>query len=250
MLALHALVAAVVVVLASLGAWQLRRLDEATARAATVEARLSLDPVPVTELLDGLGSPGPSRLAELEFRPVVATGTWVVEDEVLQRGRSYEGRAGLGVLTPLRLEDGSILLVRRGTVPFESDLRPPVAAAAPPTGTITVEGTLERSVPQPESGLAQRDPDEGELAIVFNADVDRLAPQLDGPLRPMLLRAAGNTSGGDLLRPVPPPSPDRGPHLSYAVQWFSFATIGAVMYALWLVRRARGDERARSREAV
>lgn len=244
MLALHAIVLVVLVVLVSLGQWQLRRLDEATARADAVEERLAAPPVPVTELLAGLDSSDEEALAAVEYRPATATGTWQVDDEVLQRGRSHAGRAGYAVLTPLRLDDGSTLLVRRGTVPFDNDLLPPVAGAEPPGGTVTVVGTLERSVPQPTGGIAQRDPDEGELDVVFNADLDRLRGQLDEPLQPMLLRLDESAATGVLPLPEPAPATDRGPHLSYAVQWFSFAAIAAGMYGLWLVRRVRGDDRA------
>jgi cytochrome oxidase assembly protein ShyY1 len=37
---------------------------------------------------------------------------------------------------------------------------------------------------------------------------------------------------------VPPPAPGDGPHLSYALQWFSFATVFALGFALF-ARRGR-----------
>lgn len=41
------------------------------------------------------------------------------------------------------------------------------------------------------------------------------------------------------LEPVAPPGPDSIPnnHISYAIQWFSFAAILVVIYGLWLRRR-------------
>lgn len=244
LVALHALVVAVVVALVSLGLWQLQRLDEATARAAAVEQRLAADPVDAADLLAGLTLADREALAEREFRPVTATGTWQPQDEVLQRGRSHAGVAGLGVLTPLLLEDGSTLLVRRGTVAFDNDLRPPVPDALPPTGQVTVAGTLERSVPQPTGAFTQQDPPDGRLEVVFHADLERLGGQLGEPLQPMVLRLDQPVPEDGLPLPSRPPEPDRGPHLNYAVQWFSFATIAGGMYLLWLRRRARGDVRA------
>lgn len=253
LVALHLLVVAIVAVLGSLGAWQLERHAEASERAAAIEARLARPAVPVAASLDGLRRGDTAALADREFLPVTATGRWEPDAEVLQRGRSHAGRAGLGVLTPLVLEDGSWLLVRRGTVPFDNDLAPPVSAVAPPEGTVTVTGTLERSVSQPTGPLAQRDPDDGELDLVFNADLSRLASQLGEPLQPMLLRvdessmsAAVAGNAGPLLPPSQP-EPDPGPHLSYAVQWFSFALIAAGMYGVWLRRRVAHDERAIAR---
>ncbi|OYY92051.1 MAG: hypothetical protein B7Y45_00740 [Sphingomonas sp. 28-66-16] len=45
------------------------------------------------------------------------------------------------------------------------------------------------------------------------------------------------------LRPTPPPSPESIPnnHLAYAVQWFLFAAIALVIYAIALRRRWRGQ---------
>lgn len=249
MVVLHVVVLAVVLSLGRLGLWQLDRHGEAQERVAAQQERLAAVPVPIQDLLAGRSPGSADELAGLEFRSVTATGTWRAADEVLQRGRSHRGAAGYHVLTPLDLDEGGTVLVRRGSVPFDNDLRPPVTDAAPANGEVTVHGTLERSVPQPTGGVAQRDPDDGELDIVFNADLERLAPQLtDDPstLLPMLLRLEVVTPDGpdELPRAVAPPAPDTGPHLNYAVQWFSFAAIALGMYALWLHRRVRGDERA------
>ncbi len=249
MVLLHVLVLAVVLVLARLGTWQLSRHGEARERVAATEERIAATPVPITDALDGLRLDDTDELAALEFRSVSASGTWRVADEVLQRGRSHLGSAGYDVLTPLDLDDGTTVLVRRGSVPFDNDLRPPVDSATPADGPVTVQGSLERSIPQPTGPLAQRDPEDGELDVVFHADLDRLGPQLvDGSdrLLPMVLRLEVVTPDGpdELPVPVAPPTPDAGPHLNYAIQWFSFAVIAIGMYALWLYRRVRGDERA------
>lgn len=241
----HLLVLAVLAVLVSLGLWQLDRLGEVRERNADQAARFEEPAEPVGALLEGLVlGADDDALAELEFRPVTATGTYRPGDEVLQRGRSYQGRTGFHVLTPLDLADGGTVLVRRGWVPFDNDLRPPVAEAAPPGGSVTVTGYVERSIPQPSGALAQRDPDDGELDIVFNADVSRLDGQLGGDVLPMLvhLEAQEPAQAGELPVPAPRPEQDEGTHLSYALQWFAFAVIGAGFYAVLLRRRLRGDE--------
>src|SRR5690606_20888292 len=81
----------------------------------------------------------------LDFLPVVATGTYDPQDEVLLRGRSLDGQPGYHVLTPLVLDAtagalaGRALLVERGWVPYDMD-RVPVEAALPPAGSVTVRG--------------------------------------------------------------------------------------------------------------
>ncbi len=251
MLVLHVLVLAAVLVLARLGAWQLSRLDEARERVDAQQERLAAAPMPVTDLLAGLRLDDTHELAQLEFRRVTATGNYRPDDEVLQRGRSHQGRAGFHVLTPLALDDGGTALVRRGWVPFDNDLRPPVTEAAPPDGTVTVEGYLERSIPQPTGPIAQRDPDEGPLDIVFHADLARLGPQLGSDVLPMVvhLEAQEPPTAGPLPVPAPRPALDDGPHLSYAIQWFAFALLGGGFYAVWLRKRAASDERAVSPDA-
>ena len=59
----------------------------------------------------------------------------------------------------------------------------------------------------------------------------------------VLQRAASSPADADVLVPVPQPELDAGPHRSYAVQWFIFATIGLVGYPLILRRVARDRSR-------
>ena len=61
------------------------------------------------------------------------------------------------------------------------------------------------------------------------------------PVAPFILLALGDTIMQDITRPtrVPPPAISDGPHLSYALQWFSFATVFVVGFAVF----ARGKKR-------
>ena len=237
MLLSHVLVLAAIATMLSLGSWQLRRLDEVRGINERLETRLDGEPLP-------LGAyempPAPDHPAadELEFRPVTATGTYLHDAEVLQRSRSSAGRSGFHVVTPLRTDAGTIL-VRRGWVPFELD-DPPVPEAAPPTGEVTVTGYLERSEPQPE-GFGQRDPDEGYLPRVFRVDVARLDRQIGDDLLPVVLHLEEQVPAQSVPLPVVAPRPafSASTHLSYAVQWFVFATIALVAYLAWLRKRLR-----------
>lgn len=235
MLLSHVLVLAVVVTMLSLGQWQLRRLAEVRGINQTLAARIDADPVGL-DVLDGLALGDTGPIAELEFRRVEVTGTFRAEDEVLQRGRPRNGQPGFHVLTPLDTPDGTVL-VRRGWVPDDLDT-PDVPETAPPAGEVTISGFLERSIPQPTGPLSQTDPEDGRLERVFHADVSRIDEQVDGDLLPMLVHLEEQRPAQAAL-PLPAERPgfDEGTHLSYAVQWFIFATIATVAYLAWLRRR-------------
>lgn len=215
-----------------LGFWQLDRLDGRRYFNHRYEAGMTAAPEPVERLVDAGG--------DLLYRQAEATGTYDPAREVILYGRTNQGEPGNHVLTPLRLPDGRALLVDRGWVPFAMDT-PPVAAAAPAPGTVSVTGLLAPSEP---GGTPQ---DAGTITTVTRPDLQRIGQQLPYPLVPyyLQLRTQVPAQAGDL--PIPPPVPtlDEGPHLSYALQWFAFAAIAGCGFALLVWREVR-DGRARA----
>ena len=230
----HLLVVIVAVTCVALGQWQLDRLAQVRANNALLEERLQAAPADLAALV----GQRPVDDEALEFRRVTATGVFRPDEEVLQRGAQHQSQQGFSVLTPLELDDGGVVLVRRGFVPTELDT-PPVAQAAPPTGTVTVAGILERPVPQP--GFGPQDPPDGRLERVFHTDTGRLDRQVDGELYPMVLRVQTDEAVAFDTLPVPPPPPmlDEANHFSYAMQWHSFAALALITYGAWLWKRHR-----------
>lgn len=223
------------------GFWQLGRLEQRREHNARQAEMVAQPQIPVREALEPLGRGGEVP----EFRGVTASGEYLPGAELLLRSRSYDTRPGFHVLTPLLLDssagewEGRLLLVDRGWVPFEHD-EVPVVVAAPPVGTVSVEGRLRAPTHPPEgaaaAALSPRDPPTGALVQSFYVDVGRLAAQMPGELVPAFveLRAQSPAQGGQYPIIVPPPEPTEGSHLGYAIQWFSFAVVGAVGYVLLL----------------
>lgn len=227
---LHLIVVLLSVTCIGLGLWQLRRLDERRLQNQVYGARLASAPEDLAALLTGAGD----DIQSLEYHKAVATGHYLPEQELLIRSQVFAGRAGYHVLTPLRLDGGGILMVNRGWVPLEMD-NPPVAAA-PPGGTVIVAGVLRQS--QQRTGLGPvDDPDAVMLARV---DLTLLSGRFDEPVLPVYLVVSENPES----LPVPVETPtfsDEGPHLAYAIQWFSFTVIGIVGYG-FLIRRNRKSQ--------
>jgi surfeit locus 1 family protein len=213
-----------------LGVWQLDRLHGRKDANAAIAAAEAMPPRPLPELVSET-----TDRASLRFRPAVANGTYDPAHEVLLYGRSSrEDVAGDQVLTPLRLSDGTAVVVDRGWVPIDQDA-PVTGAAAAPTGSVTVTGVLF-----PPDAISSPAPPASER--VTKVDLGQIGAALPYPILPvyLLLEQQAPPQPGALPEPPPLPTLDNGPHLSYAVQWFSFAAIALIGYVV-LLRRDRRD---------
>jgi surfeit locus 1 family protein len=224
----HLFAVAVVVAFVALGLWQLDRHDQRAARNATVEARTQLPAVPVTDALAEVDDPD-----ELRFRAVTATGTFD-EGVLLIDNRSKDGLPGVWVLSPLRLDDGSVLVVNRGfQFPEGGEVDPPDV----PRGPVALEGTV--ATWEDRSCGVRRD-DAGDpvgTACLLRSVAEEA---FDADVLPIVVqRQVSEPAAPDVLAPVPLPELDDGPHRSYAVQWFIFAALTGVVYLLILRRVAR-----------
>jgi surfeit locus 1 family protein len=238
----HVAVVVLVVVMVMLGLWQLRRLDEKRDYKALVEARQEEPVAAVDEVVPaGVAVDAPGVDAVL-YRTVTATGVYEDDDTVVVENRTYNGAAGGWVLTPLRLDGGTAVVVNRGFVGFDREgaIVPPPA----PAGEVTVEGLVFPS--QQRGRFGPTDPVEGDLGVLARVDLDRFAAQVDYDVLPAYIQLVASeppegapADGAPALVPLGAPIPEEGPHLSYAVQWFIFSTIAAGGYVLLLRRVAR-----------
>jgi surfeit locus 1 family protein len=187
-----------------LGIWQLDRLSQRRSLNASLAALQALPPL---ELRDRSMSLDAAR-----GRRIVARGVYDFAAERTWPGRSFEGTPGVALITPLRLPDGSAVLVDRGWVPSPDAFHVDHGAyREPDTATIT--------------GIA-RVPPRGR------GDVDTTG------FLPFIIEVQTAEPARGLPRRWPPPSFGNGPHLSYAIQWFSFALIVLVGTAA-MIRKGR-----------
>jgi surfeit locus 1 family protein len=251
----HLLAVAVVAACVIAGLWQLDRLQ--TRRDAN-ELQAARSELPVVDVTSLLGPMEEARVPEVTLRTVEATGTYRVEDQVTVSNRTYEGSPGYWVLTPLVTDDGVGVVVNRGWVPMRIGEPPDIHELAdPPEGAVRIVGTLTASQHRGRFGAV--DPDEGTLARLARADIGRIAAQVDYPILPAYITLAGQApeQAGTVPVVVQPIELGEGPHLGYAFQWFTFATIAAFGYPLILRKVARekaaeaesGERRPKRRSA-
>jgi surfeit locus 1 family protein len=238
----HVAVVILVVVMLLLGFWQLQRLADKRDDKALIEARQAASAAEVTVVVpadDDVDAPGVDAVL---YRRVTATGAYEDDDTVVVENRTLNGAPGGWVLTPLRLDGGSAVLVNRGFVGF--DREGAIVAPPAPTGEVTVEGLVFPS--QTRGRFGPTDPAEGDLRVLARVDLDRVRDQVGYDVLPAYIQLVESdppevAASADIpaLVPLGAPEPDEGPHLAYAVQWFIFTTIAAGGYVLLLRRVAR-----------
>ncbi len=239
----HIFVLACVVAFVNLGIWQLHRLDERKAANAEVRAAQAMEPVTLDALLPAGTAATQDDVDAGRYRAVVVTGTYRPDQEVLIRNRTNGGAPGYWVITPLVQSDGTAVAVNRGWVPYSYDPEGSWTDFDPPSGEVTVTGTVQPSQVRDASGLVPgpEDAATGTLRTLSRVDVARLAQQIDEPVVPAYvdLRVQSPAQPGELPVLVPDPDLSEGPHLSYAGQWFLFALMTLIVYPLLLRRVAR-----------
>ena len=235
-IAFHLLVIAGVVLMVNLGFWQLRRLDERQTFNDRVDERIDAAPVGLDELVPTDAALGDDTLDAVEWRPVLVTGQYLPDEQVLVVNRSQNGQPGEMVVTPMELDDGRILLVERGFVPLDFE------AAPAPAGDVTVEGRVR--VSQAHRRGQVTDAAAGELTEVQRLDIGRLADQLPGPVVPVYIELTQSLPAEAGPSPVPVLAPEltSGSHLSYTVQWFIFALCAVVGWVFAVRKSARAQQ--------
>lgn len=115
-----------------LGTWQVIRMqwkealiDEFTTRATTT----------------AITPPAADEAGDMRYQRLAASGVWMHHAEVQLTGRTFEGTAGYHVITPMRLDDGRILILNRGWV-SQDYRRPEKRPSSLDAGPVTVDAIL------------------------------------------------------------------------------------------------------------
>ena len=207
-----------------LGVWQVQRLGERKRRNAQLIARLHEPPVDVTAL------PRDTSLAR--YRRVRLNGRYDYAHEIVLAYRERDGAPGVDIITPLRTAgNDTATLVDRGWV-------------YAPDGA-TIDHALWREADSLSGTGRVRTLGVGAGPAVSGDHPDRqrwvspeaVAAWAGYPVRPYDVLLEGDTA----VTPSHPvrfgqPVVDEGPHLSYAIQWFSFALIAVIGAGLAVVR--------------
>jgi surfeit locus 1 family protein len=226
---LTALVLLSIAALLALGTWQVKRLSWKLDLIARVDSRVHADPV-APPTMPAWGSVNPQ---DDEYRHVRVNGVFLNARETLVYASTALG-PGAWVMTPLKLSDGTTIIINRGFVPTDKrDVA--TRSAGNLEGDTTVTGLLRMT--EPEGSLLQANlPSENRW---YSRDVAAMAETHRlGQTAPYFIDADATLNPGGLplggLTVVKFPNS----HLVYAITWYALAAMlaGAMIF---VVRRER-----------
>lgn len=212
----------VLVLLLSLGVWQVQRLQWKQGLIAQAEAAASRPPVPVMQAYTPAG----------EFRKVILDCPGLATAPFVELQTIEDGQAGVRLVSVCPLpSEPFVTLVDRGFVPDTVSARPPVQQSSEP---VRIVGQLR--MPVPPSDFAP--PPEGRH--FYARDHQAMARALgvrDWLASPMIYATTSSNPDWPALRPSAPPAAFSNNHLGYAMTWFGLAIVLVGFYIALLRRR-------------
>jgi surfeit locus 1 family protein len=216
----------VVLICARLGFWQLDRLEQKQHRNAVAHVRAALPAVRLAS--------APRDTAGMIFRRAVVTGIYDDARTIIIAGRSFRGTPGVYVLTPLRV-GGSAVFINRGFTPSADAAHVDVAELREPApdslaGMIVYLGHDESAVVAKPAFKR----------VWYRPSIAQLRAQSPYPVADYIVQLLPSPDAPQSPVRLPAPILDEGPHLGYAIQWFSFAGIFLIGWTAIVFRRKQG----------
>jgi cytochrome oxidase assembly protein ShyY1 len=197
-----------------LGEWQFARLQDREERNEHAEANLAMDPVPVSQVM----GPADGVAKAEEWSRVTMTGSYRPEDTIVVRYQTRDGIAGVDIVTPLVMSDGTGVLIDRGWLRTENVGDALAGAPTPPAGVVTVTGWARTNA----EGDSTRVDDRSARAISSRA----IGETVDYPLLEGFVDAETESppASEELVR-AELPDLGEGPHFFYGLQWWFFGLL-------------------------
>lgn len=202
--------------LMALGTWQVERLQWKEQLLAEIEQRTHAAPASLAEIEQLWAG-----THDVDYRTVSVTGRFVAGQERHYLA-TYSGMSGFYVYAPLQLDDGRIVFINRGFVPY--DKKEPASRERSVEGPVTIKGLARNPLAAKPSSLV---PDNDMKAnIYYWKDLPVMAAQSgveQSRLIPFFIDAdrtpnpGGLPVGGVTIIDLP------NSHLQYAVTWYGLA---------------------------
>lgn len=161
----------------------------------------------------------------INLRPVQAQGQWLAEKTILLDNKVQDGIVGYEVLTPLRLDGNTYVLVNRGWVKA-----PPLRSELPQIATPTTNRTLSGIARVPSGHFIELGKQNITGMVWQNLTMARYAEWSGLRLQPFVIYQSESRDGLIAVLPAPEAmgiNADR--HRGYALTWYLLALVTLVL---------------------
>jgi surfeit locus 1 family protein len=216
---------AAILITASLGRWQMSRAEQKLSLQHAIDEQMNAQVLTEVDLMDQ-----PSLWGELHRR-VSLQGFWLHRHTLFLDHRTHQGRPGFWVLTPLLIDEKTVVLVQRGWV--ANNLRD---VQATPTlhddlHLVRIQGRL--ALPPSkwlELPALEKPPDPGTSRIRHNIDISELRQLWGVSVAAVVLQT--DPSDAELVRDWPVPASTASTNSGYAFQWFAMSA-ALLVFSIW-----------------
>ena len=184
---------------------------------AKIDARLEHPPISYSEY---------TNLENDEYRQMQLEGIYLFDKEIKLMNKTYNGKPGFHVMTPLELFNGERVIINRGWIPVEKEYEQPA-------GVQTVTGVIRRGQ-APNWLTLENNPQKGhwfwiDLPTIYSeANAEPLEYYIDRKL---------DTDSATYPLALPKKIQLYNEHLQYAITWFSLSIALLVIYYFRFFRK-------------
>lgn len=216
-----------VTLLCTLGYWQLSRAQE---KKSMISQWDSAHTQPVLTMVDLLALSNSTKKAkQYRYTPVALSTHFLNEYTILLDNKTNNGQAGYHVLTPVQVDDNTVILVDRGWVPLGRS-RSVLPTLLPIKGKIPIEGYLDFAY---RNRFVEEAIETGDIKWplrVQQLSFQTLSALMGKTVLPMLVKLDSSSPYGFTMMPRQNEWLNPARHYGYATQWFLLALTLVIFY--------------------
>jgi surfeit locus 1 family protein len=213
-----------VIIFVELGKWQLSRAEEKNAQHEQLEQYAKQPTVTLPDIL--------VKLKDFQYRDIEVSGEYLPEYTIYLDNKTYQGRAGYHVITPLKISNSTLAIaVNRGWIAtgYDRSVLPPVKEVI---GEVKVTGVVASS----DIRTLELSDKIVEGPVWDNFNLERYQEVIGLRLQPLMLLQKSDEKDG-LIRDWSKPDSGASKNIGYAIQWFSLAVTAVIIFIVLNVKR-------------
>lgn len=222
--------AILVLIFVQLGKWQLSRAEEKDTQYERLEEYAKQPAIVLPKSL--------VMLEDFQYREVEVEGEYLSEQTIWIDNKTYKGRAGYHVITPLKISNSILsVAINRGWIATGND-RAVLPEVPEVEGRVKVIGI----VASPELRTLELSDSVRHGKVWDKFDLQSYEKVIGYDLQPILILQKEQANDG-LIRDWEKPESGASKNIGYAVQWFSLALTTIIIFLVLNVKRTNSKSK-------